>query len=59
MALVKEFGDEDTEVRPEVEMVAPKKGAKSPGAEPSYELVWVEEPGMGMVLRVRPVTAKN
>jgi hypothetical protein len=25
--------------------------------EPRYELLWVEEPGMGMVLRVRPITA--
>ena len=46
------FGDEDTQVaQAGMEHHAPDPDAKLP----SVELIWVEEPGMGMVLRVRQI----
>lgn len=47
-----DFGDEDTEPGDDEENAA----APATRDEPSYELMWVEEPGMGMVLRVRRIT---
>lgn len=46
---VEDFDDEDTEQK-----TAVPEGKDDD--EPRYELMWVEEPGMGMVLRVRRVT---
>jgi hypothetical protein len=43
-----DFAEEDT---------APGEPVPAPESrdEPSYELMWVEEPGLGMVLRVRKI----
>lgn len=46
-----DFNDEDTDpAAPE-----PQRRTRADG-DPSYELVWVEEAGYGMVLRVRRIT---
>lgn len=59
-----DFADEDTDVAPEPR---PQRRSAPRGPndtqdvelsrEPSYELVWVEEEGYGMVLRVRRITS--
>ena len=46
-----DFGDEDTEPGDDDENAA----ATTPRDDPRYELIWVEDPGMGMVLRVRRI----
>ncbi len=46
-----DFADEDTDVAPDPAREGGKR--KTPTDEPSYELMWVEEEGYGMVLRVR------
>lgn len=50
---IDEFGDEDTEPGDELRELT------LPHDSPSYELMWVEEPGMGMVLRVRRIVDPN
>jgi hypothetical protein len=44
-----DFEDEDTD---------PALDATPPKDEPSVELIWVEEPGRGMVLKVFPVRSR-
>ena len=46
-----DFGDEDTQLAQGIEHHAPDPEARLP----SVELIWVEEPGLGMVLRVRRI----
>jgi hypothetical protein len=45
-----DWADEDTEVGPNLE-----ERRMTAKLEPSYELIWVEEDGLGMVLRVRRI----
>lgn len=46
-----DFLDEDTAPGDDTPMPAGRNGKD----EPRHELMWVEDPGMGMVLRVVPV----
>jgi hypothetical protein len=48
-----DFTDEDTEIAPEPR--DHRRRMTGDADQPSCELVWVEEDGLGMVLRVRPL----
>jgi len=50
----RDFADEDTDVAPPPEELHERH--RQMAGEPQTELAWVEEDGLGMVLRVVPIT---